>query len=478
MGTKSKGTSGTFRISIMVVVVIFIVTGVSLPGPDQAGADPSVPSKIHLDAGKSMVLKTDRPIKRVSVAAPDIADFVLISPQEVYLQGKMPGTTNLILWKGKDTDQVIDIEVTADLSDLKRVIHQVLPQENDIRVIGGKESLTLMGRVSSATNLKQALDLASSYAPKGKVNNYLEVGGVHQVMLEVKMAEISRSTGKELGINFNYTRGDRNWGVSALDGLTQIVSPNDANLYTHSHFGTLISPAVNALLRFTRGKTTWTAIVDALKEDGLAKILAEPTLIALSGNSASFLAGGEFPIPVPDDDGLSIEYKQFGVRLTFSPNVLDQGRIHMKVAPEVSELDFSTAVRYGGYVVPGLTKRCTETTIDLADGQSFAIAGLLHESIRENSAKIPFLGDIPILGALFSSKSFQKNETELVIIVTPHLVKPLDMAMQPLPTDFYNEPGDIGFYFNTAIKKDSTKKDHTSPVAGEFDGEFGHSQPE
>lgn len=461
-----------FRKAILVFGMGFFFLGTGNHLTVEAASVPS--SLISIETGKSMVLTPPSSVKRVSVGAPEIADFVLISSEEIYIQGKAPGATNLIVWQKNGATTTYDVEVTSNLSSLKARLHQALPNETEIRVYGEKESLTLMGKVSSAASLKQALYLAEAAAPKGKVNNLLEVGGVHQVMLEVKIAEISRSTGKELGFNYNYVRGGKEYGISLLDGLSQIVPPDDANMYTHPEFGTLISPAVNALYRFTSGKTQWTAILNALKEDGLAKILAEPTLIALSGKSASFLAGGEFPIPIPDNDGIGIEYKQFGVRLSFSPTVLDNGKINIKVMPEVSELDFSTAVRLTGYVVPGLTKRTTETTIDLADGQSFAIAGLLQESVRENASKFPFLGDVPILGVLFSSKSFQKNETELVVIVTPHLVKPLDKEVQTSPTDFYNETSDFEFYFNTVLKG-GEKKSANPPVSGGFDGEFGHS---
>ncbi len=473
---SKPNTKKIFQATLIVMCAgLLMAAGMSLEAQETRRAPVTSP-KLELAAGKSMVLKTYLPVKRVSVAAPEIADFILISPKEVYIQAKKPGTTNMILWKGTGMDEVYDIEVTQDLSGLKRQLHEILPYETDIRVFGGKDAITIMGRVSNAMNLKQALSLAGSYAPEGKVNNYLEVGGVHQVMLEVKVAEISRSVGKAMGVNFDGVKGNE-FGVNKLDGLRQIVLPQEQNIFTHNDFYTYVSPAVNALYRFTEGEITYTMYLDALKEDGLAKVLAEPTLIALSGKSASFLAGGEFPVPIPDDDGIAIEYKPYGVRLSFTPTVLDQNRINIKVSPEVSELDFSSAVRIVGYVIPGLTKRTAETTIDLANGESFAIAGLLQENVRESVAKYPLLGELPILGALFSSKSFQKNETELIIIVTPHLVQPLDQDTQTLPTDFYQEPNDFEFYLNTVLTGLKKKKD-TPNVTGGFDGQFGHSFPE
>ena len=211
-----------------------------------------------------------------------------------------------------------------------------------------------------------------------------------------------------------------------------------------------VTSNITGILRFLGGGATWTTFIDALKQEGLTKVLAEPTLITTSGRTANFLAGGEYPIPVPQGSGsgntITIEYKTFGVGLNFTPTVLNNNKISMEVKPEVSELDFTNAVTISGYVVPSLTTRRVATTIELADGQSFAIAGLLKEDLREVVSKFPVLGDIPILGVLFRSTSYQKNETELVIIVTPHLVKPVDMAKQTLPTDAFVEPNDFEFY--------------------------------
>jgi pilus assembly protein CpaC len=218
----------------------------------------------------------------------------------------------------------------------------------------------------------------------------------------------------------------------------------------------------------------------------LLKVLAEPTLITLSGKTANFLAGGEFPIPVPQSSGgggttITIEYKPFGVGLNFSPTVLSNKKISMQVAPEVSELDFSRAVSISGFVVPAITTRRVSTVIELADGQSFAIAGLLNEQVRENISKFPILGDIPVLGALFRSSNFQKNETELVVIVTPHLVKPLDMAKQTLPTDQFIEPDDFEFFL-LGLMEGREKITPTSPAIRsdkgmKLEGNFGHIVP-
>lgn len=433
------------------------------------------PEKLKLISGKSIIIRCEKPVKRVSIASPEIADFLMLSPRQIYLTGKAAGTTNLTLWNNGDIAAIYDLETTYDVSSLKEQLHAMLPEESEIRVVASKNSITLAGKVSSSSNLSQTLALARAYAPEGRINNLLEVGGIHQVMLEVRIAEISRSTTKRLGVNWTYINGDE-FGVGLLGGLTELVNPQDANIASGGPFGLKVNSAVNALFRFNSGNVTWTAFIDALQEDGLAKVLAEPNLVAMSGQSATFLAGGEYPVPIPQGLGtVAIEYKPFGVGLTFTPVVRDNNHISMKVEPDVSELDFSTAIQFSGFVVPGLTTRRASTTIELAEGQSFAIAGLLRENVRDAIQKYPFLGDIPVLGVLFSSKGFQKNETELLIVVTPRLVKPLDMKKQTLPTDSYIEPNDLEFYFLTGLE--GKKQSSESEVTAQMEGNVGHADP-
>ena len=434
------------------------------------------PEILQLTSGKSIVLKSIDAFSRVSLAAPEIASYILLSPHEIYITGKAAGATSLILWQNNHVSGIYEIQVEYDISRLKQRMHDMLPDEKGLRVFATHDSITLSGSISNAAKLAQALALAESYAPKGKINNLLQVGGVHQVMLEVRVAEMSRSLIKRLGINFNYVSGE-DFGIGTLGGLTELVKPLDSMIGTGGKFGLAVSPAVNATLRFQTGNITWTGFIDALKDDGLVKILAEPTLIALSGQTANFLVGGEFPVPVPQGLGtVAIEFKPFGVGLSFSPTVLSEDKINMEVAPTVSELDFTTAVRFEGFVVPGLSTRKTATVIELADGQSFAIAGLLRETIKDELSQYPILGDIPILGALFRSRAFQKNETELVIIATPHLVKPLDMTKQPLPTDFYIEPDDAELYL-LGLMEGKEKDQESVNLKGEMEGDFGHAVP-
>lgn len=458
------------RVNAISILILLLLTLLSVTSwaADTMLSQTHESNKLDMVIGKSILITTSERIKRVSIAAPEIADFVLLSPKEIYITGKAAGTTNMTVWQDKKIRSIYDLEVAYDVAGFKQKLHDLHPGETAIRSIGTGGSITLMGEVSSTANLSQVLALAAAYAPKDKIVNQLQVGGIHQVMLEVRVAEMSRSVTKRMGVNFSFVNGN-DFGVSLLGGLSSFDNTGGGGLAQS------FSDAITALLRFSTGNTTWTFFIDALKENGMAKILAEPTLIAQSGQTASFLAGGEFPYPIPqggDNDNITIEFKPFGVMLLFTPTVLSEDRISISVAPEISELDFSTAQRFGGFLVPGLTKRTASTTVELADGQSFAIAGLLKEIVREEISKFPLLGDIPILGALFRSSGFLKEETELIIIVTVHLVKPLDMAKQTLPTDYYIEPNDVEFYI-LGLMEGMERKD-PEDLTGELDGEFGH----
>jgi len=449
-------------------------------GPPRITLETTSAQKLSLTVGKSIIIQSPEPVKRVSLVAPEIADVMVLTPYQIYLMGKAPGITNLTLW-GMDNKvtAILDLEISPDISRLKEIVHKILPEEKDVKITATHDHITLAGTVSSTANLSQVLALAGPYAPldeekKPKIINLMEVAGVHQVMLEVRVSEMSRSLLRRLGFNFNYiSSSGRTIGLNLLSKLTSLPAAGFPSA------GINVSDSVNAIFRFLADGTTWTVFIDALKEEGLLKVLAEPTLITLSGKTANFLAGGEFPIPVPQSTGaggttITIEYKPFGIGLNFTPTVLSNKKINMQVAPEVSELDFSNAITASGFVVPAITTRRVSTVIELADGQSFAIAGLLKEDIREIVSKFPVLGDIPVLGALFRSSSFRKNETELIIIVTAHLVKPLDMTKQTLPTDQYVEPNELEFYLLGNLEG---KGEKSNPTKGGFEGDFGHILP-
>ncbi len=399
------------------------------------------PQSLDLTVGTSKIVETPNRFKRASLAEPEIADTIVLSTKQVYVTAKKIGTTTLTLWSqdGK-VSNVLEVRVTPDVTRLKEQLHILLPGEPDLKVMASNEHITVAGNITNVEALSRALVIAEPFAPKNIIN-MMQVGGVQQVMMEVKIAEMQRGLLKRLGVNFTRSQtGDRDFSIGTLNELSQIEQNDDGT------FSILASAAANAFLGFNIGNDAWTLTLDMLKEHGLSKSLAEPTLITESGQAASFLVGGEFPVPIPQTfNTLSITFKEFGVGLKFTPTVLSNERISIVVNPEVSELDFANGIQLGGFQVPALITRRVKTVVELGDGQSFAIAGMLQENIRETIAKYPVLGEIPILGALFRSTSFEKNETELIVIVTPHLVKPLNLVKQTLPTDHYLEPNDFEF---------------------------------
>ena len=460
------------------------------------------PQTLTVVVGKSLVLQSPKPLKRASLANSEIADTLVLSPTQLYLNAKVIGSTNLTLW-GRDGKvfAVYDVVIQPNITRLKTQIHELFPKEKGIQVRASQEHITLSGSASGPEIITQVVGLASTYAPK-KVLNFLQVEGVQQVMLEVTVAEMGKGLLKRLGVNFlNFSNRTNQFGL--LDNLTTFERDDDTGQITQ-----LLGTSINLALGFNFGDDVLLLALAALKQHNLTKILAEPTLVSISGQEASFLAGGEFPVPIPQSFGVTtIKFKEFGVSLKFNPTVLSGGNILLKIAPEVSQLDFANGVNFEGFTIPALLTRKVSTVIELKDGQSFAIAGLLQENIREAIAKYPILGDIPILGALFRSTSFQKNETELVIIVTPHLMKPLDMKKQTLPTDAYLEPNDFEFMlmgYLEGVRRSPSQKSGVPPqnrsgmkksvkervsasstasvpplvlIGGGLEGQFGHLAP-
>ncbi len=467
--------------------ILPLVTALLLCASMLQAAQNIIPGTIEVVKGKSTVLELTIPATRVSIADPKTADIVLLSPRQIYVTGKAPGVTSLTMW-GADgaLSGVYDIRVTADLAHLKEMLHRIMPGEQDIRVMGTGENISLSGTVSSAASLSTALELAEVFAPK-KVTNLLSVGGVHQVMLEVKIAEMHRTVLNRMGIDLAYAWKD-GFAYSMLSSLFTLTPQN--GVVGMSSSSALLSDTTNGLFSLTSGQTNLTGFLDVLKQNGLVKVLAEPTLICRSGEDAQFLAGGEIPVPIPQGLGtVGIEYKQYGVQLVFTPAVISGDRISLRVFPEVSELDYSNAIEISGITIPALTTRRASTVVELGDGQSFAIAGLLHNQVRENMNKYPGLGDIPVLGTLFRSSEFKKQETELVIIVTPHLTKPLDVAQQKLPTDTFVEPTSMDFFFHGKMEGDApaaAARIQPASAAGQtpkqpssgMEGEFGHIIPQ
>jgi pilus assembly protein CpaC len=428
---------------------------------------------LRLRVGHSKVLRTPFAITRISMADPEIADIILISEKEIYVNALSPGVTNLSIW-GKNRFTTATVTVEADVTLLKEKLHQVLPKEK-IGVEAAGDSVVLSGEVTGPIAQETAVSLALPFAggKKDKVVNLLHVGGVQQVMLEVRMAEISRSVMDRLGINAVVLTRSGEFGVSLINSLASI-----AGVPITGAAG--VSTSVTAIAGVAGSGAFWTMFIDALKQQNLGRLLAEPNLVTTSGQEANFLAGGEFPVPVPQSgvgggSTITIEWKKFGVGLNFTPTVLDDGKISMRVNPEVSELDPTTGVVIQSFTIPGLRVRRLSTNVEVKDGQTLAISGLLSDSYRTVLNKFPLLGDIPYLGALFRSTNYQKNESELVVLVIPHLIKPMAMpGAARLPTDKYVEPTDYEKYLLGYLQgRPRPTKGAPPPAAGPLPLGFG-----
>jgi len=431
-----------------------LVVSLSLAlAPASVDASPQVVAPngqlISLASGKGVILRLDRPAGNIFVADPQIADIQVKSPTIIYLVGKAAGTTTLFALDKQDNVLINSpIEVHADAADLQRALNQLVPG-NRVQARPVDNSIVLQGDIKSPAQGADIQQIAARYVPDPKqlVNN-MQLTAPNQVNLHVRVVEISRTALKEIGVT---------WSAGAKTqskGNNGIGPPSYSFTATGTPAATIGATAANALnfLYAFGSDTNISATLDALETQGLATVLAEPNLTAISGQKASFLAGGEFPVPVPQSGTggsavVTIDYKKFGVSLSFLATILNSGRISLHVAPEVSQIDTSTAITVAGVSVPGVTTRRAETTVELGSGQTFAIGGLIQNNLNQNINKIPWLGDVPILGQLFRSEAFQRNESELVILVTPYLVKPINGPMAT-PLDGLQPPTDSDLIFN------------------------------
>jgi len=502
-------------------------------------------NNLEVSLYKSKVVEMDGVAKRISIGNPGVADILILRGRQLYVVGKALGTTNVVVWDSRD--EVIasfNVEVTHDLETLKLKLYELLPGER-IDVHSAQERIVLSGEVTNVIKMKAAEELAYSFlaecvAPEsnvvirdtsgdsapvvlqqgssgrasgnqeckeGSVVNMLQVGGAQQVMLEVKVAEMARTVLKQLDTDLQmlYFNNDTKLGaisggaafpnalVDTLDAggnpvLREIpifpgapLGPNvdlfDPNTPTIGDKGLLGSYLSNDL--FIQ------AAIEASRQKGLAKILAEPVLTALTGEEAKFLSGGEFPIPVPQGlDNVTIEFKEFGVGLGFLPVVLDTGRINLKLNVAVSEIRTDNSVLVGvpntanSFFVPSLSKRSTATSVELGDGQTIGIAGLINDNMREVVDRLPGLGDLPVLGQLFNSQQFVSGQTELVIFVTPRLARPMAPEDVKLPTDGFVAPNDLEFYLLGRMEgrqpSDTQSGDNKTLTASPEARNFGH----
>lgn len=400
----------------------------------------------------TLVMRTDKSFKQVRVANANIADVVVLSDRSFQVLGKAGGKTNIMLYdQANQLVDIVDVTVGFDVASLKKTLFETFPKEPvEVRPLAG--GLYLSGEVSSAAVADRAISIAEAYAP-ARVTSGLSVRDSHQVMLEVRFVEASRDSIKQLGINLLSERG----GLIDAAGNIGALNPGDFAIGGTTGF---INATASAVLGGGIGAASLDMRIDALEEKGIIRTLAEPNLVSMSGETASFLAGGEFPIPVSSGLGeVGIEYRKFGVGLAFTPTVLDNGVINLKVAPEVSQLDVQNTVEIGGVRVPGLRVRRANTTVELRNSQSFAIAGLLQNETANTRENVPWLGKLPIIGSLFSSTRYQSAETELVIIVTPHLAQPVsDRSLLATPLDNIKIPSDADAFLN-----------------GNIEGGFGHA---
>jgi len=422
------------------------VTSAEARGPNCTGAIRSE-SSVMVAVGKSQLITLPEPVRNRTLGNPNVVQATMVSPQTLYVLGRAVGTTNMIVQGRSGSCSIINVVVNADAGGLQTSLGQLLPGEPGIRVMTAADNLVLTGSVTNAQTAQQAMEIAQAYAnaaqggdgnKKGGVLNMMSVDTPQQVMLEVKVAEVSKTLLNQLGSTVNLQGGFGSWSGGLVTSL--------------------LTGASSAIFASKANNRPFDIAIDAQKNDSLVKILAEPNLVTISGQEASFLAGGKIYIPVAQANVLNgagtvtLQEEEFGVGLKFTPTVLANGRIHLKVSPEVSELSPTGATIRGGTlagqsILPVITTRRASTTVQMRDGESFAIGGLLTDSARGSLKALPGAGEVPVLGTLFRSTQYQQDLTELVFVITPRLVKPMQTSNYPLPTDSFSTPNPLSLYF-------------------------------
>jgi len=428
-------------------------------------------SRLNVAMNRAVVVESDTPFAELSIANPAIADISTLSDRTIYVLGKSPGTTTMTLLDaaGRLITNV-EVRVAADITEFKERLQQILPNEK-IEVRTANDGIVLSGTASSTQKMQRALELAQRYAPE-RVSNLMTVGGVQQVMLKVRFAEMQRSVSKALGASLNGTIDGKgvSTGTYLLPGNAEALANNEP-----------ISLAGGAAGAFQFGINTSAVqlnlLLEAMEARGMVRSLAEPNLIALSGQEATFHAGGEYPVPVSQENGaITVEFKPFGVSLSFIPRVVDSDLINLELLTEVSAIDTANGLSDGTFNISAFTTRKASTTVEMRDGQSFAIAGLLEDDFQDTNAQVPWLGDVPVLGALFRSASYRRSQSELVIVITAHLVSPTQGEAIALPTDRVKPPSEKDLFLFGEISRGNTP---TRGAAGEvakqdFGGSYGY----
>lgn len=419
---------------------------------------------------RAIVVESEVPFAELSIANAGIADISSLSDRTIYVLGKSPGLTTLTLFDaGGRLITNVNVQVSADVTEFKERLKQILPNER-IEVRTANDGIVLSGTVSSSARLQRALDLAERYAPE-RVSNLMSVAGVQQVMLKVRFAEMQRAVSKSLSASLGFSGGNAIGGINTLNNQPALTNAIGGNI-----------PALNdntgaILFGFSAGATQVRLLLEALERKGVVRTLAEPNLSALSGQEAKFLAGGEYPIPVAQRDGLfSVEYKPFGVEMSFIPRVVDGDLINLELLAAVSSLDPNNSVTVNGFDIAAFQRRETSTTVELRDGESFAIAGLIEDEFLDNNSQLPWIGDVPVLGALFRSANYQRSQTELVIIITAHLVSPTRGEALALPTDRVKPPSETDLFLRGKTSRtERARSGAASEVARQdFSGSYGY----
>lgn len=405
--------------AITLMVTFLIVAQASAQTREIRISGPGRTTSLTVPVGKSQDVRTDTGFVDVMVGDSEIADVNPLTDHTVSILGKKIGTTRVSVYgEGKKLVGIFDVEVTYDVTRLSNELNRRFPGSR-IRAASVNGRIMLSGEVADAVTLDQAVTIARQFGPE--IINAVSVASPQQVMLEVRFIEISRNAGRELGVQWN------RFGEQSITNIGNRTNGLPVTAATETAAGLISGSAPFAFVlgRIIANGSTTDVALQALEQRGIARSLAEPNLVALSGDTASFLAGGEYPIPIAGTFGqITVAYKKYGVGLAFTPTVLSRGLINLKIEPEVSQLDPTNFVQVGGIRVPSLIVRRANTTIELRDGQSFAIAGLLQSVSSTDASQLPWLGDVPVIGALLRSTHFQKRETDLAIIVTPRLVRP------------------------------------------------------
>ncbi len=434
-------------------------------------------SILTVPMNRAVVVESETPFAELSIANPAIADISSLSDRTIYVLGKAPGTTTLTILDG--AGQLItnvDVRVAADVTEFKERLRQILPNEK-IEVRTANDGIVLSGTVSSTLRMERALALAQRYAPE-RVSNLMMVGGVQQVMLKVRFAEMQRSVAKTLrsSVGANGLDGDLSLNIGTGNTASGVNSGTG-----QGSVGGLVgadAPEGAILFGFAAGGLEVGILLEALESKRLVRTLAEPNLTALSGQEANFLAGGEYPVPVAqENDTTTVEFKPFGVELNFVPRVVDDSLINLEMKAAVSSIDPTAGINIGDLQINGFRRRETSTTVELRDGESFAIAGLLEDDFRDLNGQVPWLGDVPVLGALFRSAEYAREQSELVIIITPHLVTPTRSEAFALPTDRVTPPSERDlFLFGKVSGGESARRNSgVAEVARQdFSGSYGY----